>query len=347
MSFPYIFQENFERGTKGNFDTETDTDGILDFAHYKELARFPWPGCAPYSGAYAMRITPNGGTNPAVLVEADTNIADTVTNWFRFPIWFSPTFTGTADDTFHILELTGLAGAVTVTIGGRIVAATNAINLGVGGAATGAVPTVFTSQDIERGIWYTCEVKVVIQTGGTGTVDLYLTKDGIPQQTTAVASVTTITNIAVTDSNFGLKAHLATTTGMILLGGLVQDDTQIYIEPRYNNDPSFTQSGHAFVGPGWISGAALLTNEATNQMILWDTDLGDTVSPQNQKVFFDVDNQTSLGGDFFFQNGCYVDLSGTDPRGQVMLARNSQTPGVFGPLYRSDNGVRHWARGDR
>lgn len=347
MAFPYIFAENFQRGTLGNFDSETDTVAQLDFPHYKELARYPWRGCVPYTGAYALRLQLTGGTADAVLVEADTNIADTVTSYFRFPIWFSPTFTGTANDTFAILELTGAAGAVTVSIGARIVAATNVINMGAGGANTGAVPGTFSTIEMQRGVHYTIEVKVVVQTGGTGTIDVYITRDGDPQQIASNIAVTTITNIAVTDSKYGIQDHLATTTGVILLGELIQDDARLYVKPRYNNDPLFTQSGHAFVGPGWIAGAALLTNEATNALTLWDTDSADTLSADAKKVFLDLDNQTSIGGPLYFQKGCYVELGGTDPIGQVFLVRASQEPGVFGPLHYSDAGVKRWAMGAR
>lgn len=342
MAHPYIFEGTFDAGTKGNFDTETDTESQLDFAHYKTLALYPWK-CAPYEGAYAMRLQLTGGTADAILVEADTNISDTATSWFRFPIWFSPTFTGSANDTFAILELTGAGSAVTVSIGARIVAATNVINIGAGAAASAAVPATFASQEVERGKWHTVEAKVVIQTGGTGTVDLYITPAGQPQATVSTVAVTGATNIAVTDSNYGIQDHLATTTGVILLGNLVQDDAQLFVKQRYPDNPAFTISGHAFVGPGWISGAALLTNEATNAMALYDTDTAGT-SLSERKVFLDLDNQTSFGGDLFFAKGCYVVMSGTDPVGQVMLSRNSQTDGVHGPLYHSDAGLKRWAR---
>lgn len=346
MAFPYIFAENFERGTRGNFDSESDASSQLDFAHYTTLARYPWR-CTPYNGAYAMRLQLTGGTADAILVEADTNIADAGTSWFRFPVWFSPTFTGTANDTFAFLELTGAGSAVTVSIGARIVAATNVINIGAGGAASGAAPSTFMSGEIQRGVWYTAEAKVVIQTGGTGTIDLYITKDGDPQQVVAQVSITGITNIAVTDSNYGIQDHLATTTGVILLGELIQDDAQIGVQPRYANDRIMTQSGHAFVGPGWISGAALLSDEASSAMELFDTDRADVTTDSQPVVYFDLDNQTSIGGDVFFQKGCYVRLSGTTPLGQVMLARASQTPGVHGPLHYSDPGLKRLAFGGR
>lgn len=339
MAFPWIFAENFELGTIGAFDSETDTVTQLDIAHYKTLARYPWKSCAPYSGAYCMRLQLTGGTADAFVAEADVDIADTATAFFKFEIWFSPTFTGTANDIFTILELRGAAAAVTGSVGVQVTAATNLIQLGVGSAASAAAPTAFATEAIERGIWYTVEAKFVIQTGGTGTADLYLTRSGRTASAASQASVATATNIAVTDGVLGIQDHLATTTGVILIDGFVMDDARIYPQPRYQIDQVHTQSGHAFVGPGWIAGAAILKGTSP-VMTLFDTDAAEVTSSQSYSVYFDSSNQTSIGGRIFFKKGCYVQLSGTNPIGQVLLVRTDFTPGVFGPRYFSDAGVK-------
>ena len=105
MAFSWIFHANFEAGTNAEWDSESDTDGIIDFPHYSELARFPWSTCTPYSGAYCARIVPAGGTNDATLTEADINIANTVASHFHFNLWWGPDFDATVDDTFVLLEL--------------------------------------------------------------------------------------------------------------------------------------------------------------------------------------------------------------------------------------------------
>lgn len=346
MAFPWIFAENFEAGTKGGFDTETDTISALDFAHYKTLANYPWK-CAPYSGAYCVRLVLSGGTADATLTEADVDIADTVTNYFRFELWFSPTFTGTSNDTFALLELKGAAAAVTVSFGARIVATTNVINLGIGGAASAAVPSTFSTQEIQRGVWYTVELKVNIQSGGTGTLDIYATKAGEPTQIASVCAVATVTNIAVTDAVLGIQDQLATTTGVILINSFIHDDARIYPTARYVTDQVLHMSQqHVFVGPGWIAGAAILSG--TNPtMVLWDTDEADVNSTQSYEISLATaaTNQSSIGGHIYFQKGCYAVLGGTSPIGQVMLARSDFNPGVMGPLYFSDSGVKRLARG--
>lgn len=344
MAFPWLLEEKFELGTIGGFDSETDTVAQLDIAHYKTLANYPWAHCAPYSGAYCMRLVLSGGTADATLAEASVDIADVGTAYFAFNVWFSPTFTGTADDVFSLFEMQGAAAAITASFGARIVAATNVINLGIGSAASAAVPATFAAQEIQRGVWYTVELKAVIQTNGTGTLDMYVTRAGDPTQVAAQASLTAKTNIVVTDGVFGLQDHLATTTGVILMDGFIMDDARIFPQPRYQTDQVFTQSGHAFVGPGWIAGAAILKGTSP-VMTLFDTDSADVNSSQSYEIYFDTSNQTSVGGHIYFAKGCFVQLSGTNPVGQVMLARADINPGVFGPLYFCDSGLKRLAQG--
>jgi hypothetical protein len=344
VSFPYIFHSNFELGTNAEWDSETDTVSQLDIAHYVELARFPWGGCTPHSGAYAMRLALTGGTADAFLTSATIAMANAVTSYFRFPIYFSPTFTATADDTFAILELQGAASAVTVSFGGKITAATGDIQLGIGAAASAAVPATFMTAPIERGKWYTVELKVVIQTGGTGTVDMYVTRDGDPQQVTAQASLTGKTNIAVTAGVLGIQDQLATTTGMILVGQFVQDDLQLYVLPRYKNRVTITKSRAVFVGPGSIADAALLTTTASDTLRLWDTDSADTTLDNGAAVELVAGAQTNFTGPLHFEKGCFAQLVGSTARGQVGLVTNNLTPGELGPLAYSDPGVRRYAQ---
>lgn len=344
MAFPWLIAENFELGTKGSFDTETDTVSQLDVVGYKELSRYPWPGCAPFSGAYAARVQLTGGTADAYYTETSVDIADAGTAYFRFALYFSPTFTATADDVFSILELWGAASAITGSVGVQITASTGVIQLGIGSAASAAVPATFAAVPIQRDTWYTVELKFVCQTNGTGSANLYITRAGDPAQLTADASLSSKTNIVVTDGVIGCQDHLATTTGVILIDDFVMDDTRVYPANRYPNDPVMTASGHAFVGPGWISGAAILSGTSP-VMTLFDTDTADVTSSQSYTDYFDSSNQTSVGGHIFFQRGCYVQLSGTNPVGQVMFVRNDANPGVFGPLYYNDPGVRRLGSG--
>jgi hypothetical protein len=338
-----LFSENFETGTIGGFDSETDTASQLDIVHYKTLGRYPWPNCTPYSGAYCMRLVLTGSTADATLSESSVDIADGVTNYFIFDVYFAPNFAATADDIFQLVELQGAAAAITASFGVQITAATQAIQLGIGSAASAGVPNTFMSAPIERDTWYTVELKMKPSTTGTGTLDMFVTRAGDPTQQTAQAALTGKTNIVVTDAVVGVQNQLATTTGVILLDKFAFSDVRIYPRERYTQNPTFIQSAHAFVGPGYIDGAAILDG-TTPTMKLWDTDSADTSGEPKVWLATGATNQSSIGGHIFFSKGCYVELGGTTPLGQVIFVTASKDPGVFGPLYYSDSGVRRLAR---
>ena len=157
MAFPFIFHSNFAAGSEAEWDSETDVELLLDFPHYSELARIPGMGM-PYSGAYCMRIRP-GDTADHTLTEGDIDIADGSTAFFRFALFASNDFTGTADDVFSIFELQQGGGTVELTLGMRVTAATNALDIGVG---DGTAPSSYVG--FPRGRWVIVELETKIST---------------------------------------------------------------------------------------------------------------------------------------------------------------------------------------
>lgn len=341
MAFPFVFEENFERGTKGNFNTETDTVAQLDFPSYKELARFPYRDYIPYAGAFVARWSLTGGTADAILIAADMNIAADVENFISMPIYFSPDFTATADDTVHLLELK--AGAtVEATFGFRIVAATGVINLGIGELA----PTSFSTIEIERGFWYTVELRVDVDdgVGDDGSIGLFITKLGDPAGSETV-TVATLDQGAITDGVLGVQNQLATTTGNILVDYLVQDDGRLFPLDRFPQTVEITESRHVFVGRGDIMSCALLSAAASNSLKLYDTDDG-IPTAGNFVIELTVGAQTSNDDVLSFVKGCYAEVSGgTDPKGQVILPHQSNNySGAIGPSYYSSANLKTLGR---
>jgi hypothetical protein len=310
MAFPYVYESDFETGTTTGegWDSETDTASQLDIAHYKTLANLPWPTCAPFKGAYALRATLSGGTADAFLTEGDINIAADGTNYFRFYIWLSPTFTGTANDTINIFE--GIATAtVEFTFGLRVVAATNVVNFGIGETA----PTSFTTQAIERGVWYCIELAVHVDDGASnnGTIDLYLTKEGEPSSDDVAATqVASLDQGAITSGVLGVQDHLATTTGTILIDQFVQDDARVYpITRRFDDTVLLTKSGHAFVGRGIVDNITLMSGAGT--------DSTNTVAELKNTANNELVDPAGMPVDCV--RGAYVVLSGTTPRARVKI----------------------------
>lgn len=326
MSFPWLFKSNFEAGTNAEWDSEQDTGTRLDFPHYSELARFPWSECAPYRGAYCMRVQ-MGDTNDHTVRENDVDIADTVTRYVSFYLYLAPNVAATADDTFNILELQQSGGGtVESSLGLRITAATGAIEIGIG---DGTAPTDFAASTLTRNRWYHVELEALISTAGSGTLQLFV-------DNTSVVSLTSLTNAAgVGSADFGTQDTLSTTTGTILFDRFIFDDARIYPDrERFPRQMVLTKTGHVFVGPGYIESATLLTTGASNTMFLFDTDTANANDAQGRVVELDLSTHTSASGPWYFQRGCYVQLSGTNPRGQIQL------PAANGPRYYSASGMR-------
>ena len=333
MAFPYIFESNFEPGSNAEWDSETDTDNALDFPSYKTLAR---QGLEPFSGAHCMRLRAGLGTNDATVTEGDIDIADTVTRYFRFNILFADDFRCTATDaSVSLLELQGAANAITASFGFKITVSTDVINLGIGSANAAAVPATFSTQAVERGVWYTVELAVDIQTGGTGTLDMYVTRWGSTAATGAEAALATKTNIAVTHGVLGLQDHLATTIGTILIDNFVMDDARIYPQSaRYPETPLLTKTAHAFVGPGKIDELTLLAGGAADNVCkVYDTDIASTTASLVAELSNSIAAETvSRITPIEVQHGAYCVLSGTNPRALVKIAHAPYSAGAVRSL---------------
>ncbi len=330
MAFPWIFQSNFEAGTNGEWDSETDTGSQLDIAHYRDLARYPWPTAAPLSGAYCLRLTLSGGTADATLTEGDIDIAANANRFVGFGLWFSPTFDATADDTVNLLELQQGGGTVEATFGFRYVAATDVINLGIGETA----PTSFSSEALQKGVWYWVDLDVDLDAGtdNDGSINMYVTRIGDAAQTTASATaVSSLDQGAVGQGVLGVQGHLATTTGVILIDDFIFDDARVYPpRTRYPYEVMLTKSGHAFVGPGCISNVTLLSGAGTDNVLkVFDTNTADTLNAESvvAELKNTANNETvdPAGMPVEVRRGAYVSLSGTNPRALVQIKSGARS----------------------
>tara|TARA_Y100000310_G_scaffold314292_1_gene363515 strand:+ start:205 stop:1233 length:1029 start_codon:yes stop_codon:yes gene_type:complete len=315
MATPYIFEENFELGTAGDFDSTADTDAASGFPRYDTLANVNRNrgagGYTPYTGAFCRQIVLAGGTNPVTMEGGDMNLAaDGTTNYYHFNILFGLDFQGTADDTCGLLKLEQSNDTAEVVCGFRVVTATGAINMGIGETA----PTSFSGTALTRGLWYTVELACLNAAGGTGTIDMWVTADGDAVSTTVAATqVGSLTQGAIAQGTFGIEDHLATTTGTILLDNLIQDDARIYTINRFGPSRRITKRGHAFVGSGTIDDI-VVTSDDTNacSVEIFDTDNADNLSAPIARVNVEAaEIQNNLGHPLLIKNGCYVQFGGT------------------------------------
>ncbi len=332
MAHPWVFESTWETGAI-QWDSETDTGSKLSIAHYTDLARVPSLP-APYRGAYCMMVDlTTGDTNDHTLTEGDIDIADAATRYFRWYMYVSPNFTATADDVFSIFELQQAGGTVEQTVGMQITASSNLLEIGVG---DGTAPSSYVTMD--RGRWVCVELLSTISTGGAGAMTLYL--DGASR-----IALTSLTQAAAVGQGvLGTQLTLATTTGILLFDDFVMDDAQLYPnQQRFPLQRTVTSSEHVFVGPGTVDAAVLYSTTAGNIMRLYDTDTGNVNEQQGFVAEVSLTGAISVSGPLFFERGCFAEMTGTDPRGAVLMTKVNDEPGGAGPKLRSDGAIRRYA----
>lgn len=316
MAFPWLAEEGFELGTRGDFDAETDTGSRLDFAHYSTLAGIPGLP-APYRGAYCMRVDLGPSTADAYVQETgdyDTSASGSI--WGRFQLYVSNNIVMANNDEFAIMQLWSGTNTVEASIVLNYTT-TSGLRIGIG-ESTGSQFLGLTT-----GTWHTIEWRAVIDAGGAndGTIDLWV-DGGVATQ------VTGLDQAAITSAVFGVIGQDAgTTRGMLLFDDIMADDLQIYFgAPRFPQVVHLTDSGHVFVGQGEVEDLTVIDNGSGNsQADIYDTDRGDIndvsklVASARSTTASERNNAANMP--ITVQRGCYVSLTGTSTRALVKIGK--------------------------
>lgn len=336
MAFPYTTYANFEDGTKGHFDTETDSNSALDFPHYTVLAKTPGLSM-PYRGAYCTRINlATASTAGAWLQETGgwDCTAGTEDVFIRLKFWLSKDAAMSNDDVFSLIELWSSTNTAEGCVGIKYTTAAG-WEIGIGDAAAPSVLVPLT-----LGVWHDIEVYFDVAGSSTGTIDAWL--DG-----KALTQVGSLTMADITSGIVGANpgAAFTPTAGTLLIDevtGSQTDNTsaRIGMQPeRFAEQQLLIASGHAFVGPGIIDNVTLLSGNGTDCVCtLYDTDRADTT---NANVKLILKNLTAneivdpAGMPISVIHGCYLSLTGTTPRAMVQIRRASG--------YGSDGAIRNYA----
>ncbi len=311
-TLPVDFASGFERGTNGEWSSETDTGSLLDFPHYTELARFR---LTPYRGAYAMRFLPAGATD-AFVVRTET-IAASATWAVRVYVRVDQ-LTMANSDRFSLVELQAAADVVEAAMGIQRTAG------GVyqwwcgenGGAAT------IRAQDLVQGQWTHLEM--------TGTVDSGAPNDGIIRfyvdDGQVGANITAVDQGAIAEIQVGgMGLDAGTTAGRILYDNFVAADTQVFRDRErflVHHHTYFTQD-HPIIGPGKFSIAATGTG-ATGTTVATGYD-SDGVDQNLEPIFVlrnTAANEFIPGHDVFtVSHGLYLTLAGTAAQAFISVDR--------------------------
>ncbi len=325
MAFPYLSEENFEdaSGSKlitgttdlaaaTHFDSATDADGIMTIQHFSELAKTP--GVAmPHTGAYALRVDLNGGTNSATMNETgawDLSADDTF--HARMLVWFGGSNVAMANnDAFDIFGLnsSGSTAEVRVFIN-YTTAAGYKVHANETTSTSGSI-----SSDLSLNEWHTIEVHCEIDSGvgNDGSIQLYV--DG-----QSVGTVSSLNQGAITDGFVGANGPDAGTSGTLLIDSVIADDERIYPPAdRWVEEVSITKSAHVLLGPGTVKNATLLAGDGsstTQALEVFDSNTGDDTDVTNRRLRLISTSSSGqvidpAGVPLHLKRGAYVKLTGT------------------------------------
>ena len=343
MAFPYTTIENFELGTLGHFDVETDANSGMDFPHYTELARFP--GLAmPYRGAYCARIDLATVSTAGAWVQETGSwdlTAGTNDINIRLKFWLSKDAAMSDADVFDLINLA--SGADTTPHGdgtseaGVQIKYTTAAGWQIGIGETG--PTVL--RDLTLGEWHDVEVKVTTEVGATSTIDAWL--DG-----TALTQVGSLTIANITSGVVGafpnkVAGAFTPTAGTLLIDQVIGHVDGARIGSggmRFPHQVLLEKGGHVFLGHGVLDNVSLLSGAGTDNVLqVWDTDRADTTNGTMLLELRNLSNNETpvdpAGVPISMTKGCYISLTGEGPRAMVNIYR---AVGYF-----SDGAIRNLA----
>lgn len=322
MVHPYVAEHNFEAGTNAEFTSEVDTESKLNIDHYTVLARNGARLEVPYAGAYAAHIDLSLGTADAYLQE--TALYDMVAGDRRLLrlMFYAKGLTMAASDRFTILALqsAGPVDEMTLSI------LNNAGRLQLVAAETGATAVASGRvADLIQEQWHTLELLINIDTGATdGSMTFFL--DGYQIGT----ELTGLGQGAITQARIGaMGIDAGTTAGHLLFDSIIVDDTRVFPPAtRFSATRVLTKSGHAFLGPGQIESVALIAGAGTDSVLTcYDTDEANTNTPmivpelRNADGGLDPVVYLAWHGAGYFKRGCYIVLSGTEPRAHITARR--------------------------
>jgi len=321
MPWPYSSQWHFETGAGTELGAETDSAGQLAVRHYSELARF---GAAPFSGAYCIKVDPDGSATDAYFTDASTALLEDETGYWGFALYLSKDFTYPASGYTELLKVmdgtANIASVLVSTQGG-------ALRFGISHDTSF---THATTYDIPLGKWIWVELVVNVSNAGpTAYTELYVREDGGEYENLLSLTGQTTVSVPVDGTRFGMVNTVdGPDSGFILL------DSYYYHDPDDVNEAEavasrITWSGvswrkvinvdvarHVFVGPGTLDNLQMIAGDADviSQIRVYDTDRGSTgndslVAVLNHTAANEVVDLANVP--IKMQNGCYIEVRDT------------------------------------
>lgn len=315
MAYPWLVEETFDDGTRGNFDSETDASSILDFPDYRELARF---GMAPWRGSHALQLALNGAATANITETGGFDTAQGGTIHIWLPVCIGGNLSLTAGNTVILFALQSTGAVNEVVFGVRNNGGTYELFAG----ETGATNTLAIIPSNSK--FYQVELSCVIDSGaGNGTINFYVDGGAVGSQ------ITTLTQAAITEGVLGaISGTAAGNRGTILIGGVMADDARVYPRTRFPHDSFWvTRDMNAFVGRGTINSIELTGTSTDTVVSIYDTDSYSSTGinfSREPRVFArnvtaNADGPAAHIGPIACTKGAYVQLTGTNPQAFIYL----------------------------
>jgi hypothetical protein len=314
MAFPWIFEENFELGTKGAFDSESDSASRLDFAGPADLAA-DGLGVAPFRGGYVMRVNMGKSNADAYLEDDAFGLVVDADKWLRFYLMLSEDFSiGKADDVVNILGLYSAGPTFEMGIGltrkdpeGVVLIAQQSI-----GNVSGAWIA------FELGRWHCIEVLYQPRASSSG-MSIYANGHRVSENMGVSADLTI--------GRIGAISQSGDFRGTMYFDQLVMDDGRVFPITEGPMDSAsvdnqtmlFTKSGFAFVGSGEVLEVQAIDNGSSDARVrVYDTDTPQQIAEYDKRIDRRFDNYLPLQPTNF-NRGAFVQLSGTNPQALVRV----------------------------
>jgi len=303
MAFPWLFSSGFERGTNGEWSSETDASSLLDFPHYTRLAPFK---LAPYRGAYCMRFLPNAAADAFVVRTETIALAAT---WAVRVYVYADQLTLAASDRFSLVELQSAGDVVEAAMG---IQATAGGVLQWWCGENAAAGTIRAQNMGAQGVWTHLEMTGTLDSGvgNDGTLSFFVDDGAVG------AAITTLDQAAIAEIQVGgMGLDAGTTAGRILYDDVVVDELQIFRDRErflFSKRTTFSDD-HPIVGPGKFSIAATGTGGTGNLVVTaYDSDGVDQNLEPLVVLRNTAANEFVPGHDIFeVRHGLYLTMTGT------------------------------------
>lgn len=314
MAFPFLIDETFDDGTRGNFDSETDAGSVLDFPSYRELAR---AGHAPWQGAHALRVRLSGANN--AYIEEATSITNQSPISLWFPLLVAADLTIQDGDRVNVIEVRSTNALPEAFVAVRRTGDNYELVAGEGSIVQRNYGTITRSNSR----WYQMELTV---NQANGTIDWYVDGGQVGSQITAL-SISPFTVLRL-GAPSGTSASDA---GTILIGRIIVDDARIFPRSRFGRDTIWvTRDQTVFIGDGDLDSIELTGTSIDAALTILDTDIFESglTNFSREPLVYGRNISANeivplLTMQKVFHRGIYVQLTGTNPQAWISLGNGS------------------------